>query len=72
MKCGIVTRSELVQKCQQLAVCAVSTGTTVDRRGSGKDLLSQRQIGIEVDLCSLDRLVPEPQGDRSLFDARME
>ena len=64
--------SKLVQKSQQLAVCPVSAGPTVDRGGPSKHLLPQRQISVEVYLSRLDRFVTEPQGDGRLFDASMK
>src|SRR6185437_3766951 len=72
MNCGIVTASELVQECQQLAVGTVSTRSSVDGCGPGEDLLSECEIGVEIDLCGVHRLVTKPQCNGHLLDACMQ
>jgi len=72
IECGIVWVLQLVQERQQLACGPVFSWLAIDRCRFCQDLLSQREIRIEVHLSSLDRLVAEPKGDRRLFNTRVE
>ena len=58
-KCGIVEELKLIQERQQLTRWAISAAgaAAINRRCLCEDLLSQREICIEVHLCGFNGLV---------------
>src|SRR5664280_257400 len=45
---------------------------TIRRRGLREHSLLQLKVGLQVNLCRLDRLVPEPERDDRLLDASLQ
>ena len=71
--CGI-KRSQLqpLEEAQELVVWSVFARLTHYRMGLGQDGLFERKVRIEVDLRSVERLVPQPDGDHRAVDAGLE
>src|SRR5262249_56720073 len=60
--CGIVrSASQTLQETKQLIIRSVESSLAFYRCGLRQHLLFQSEIGIEVDLFCLDRLVPDPK-----------
>ena len=53
--------SEALQKGQQVIVGLIAACLGIDRRGFGKDLLFDSEIGVQVDLRCFDGFVPQPK-----------
>ena len=55
------TWSELFQERQQFVIWSIAFGRAFDRAGFCQSLLLQCEIGIEIDLSGLNRLVAKPE-----------
>ena len=62
--CGIVRRaSQVLEKVKQFIIRPITRSLNFDGCCFRQNLLFERQIGIEVDLGRLDRLMPQPNCD---------
>jgi len=63
---------QALQESEQFVVGSIPSGFPGGGCGHVQNPLLQLQVGIEVDLRGLDRLVPEPEGDHGTIDAVLE
>ncbi len=70
--CGIVWLLQLVQERQQLPRRAIFAWLAIDRRRFCQYLFSQDEIGVEIHLSGINRLMSEPESDRVLLNASVQ
>jgi integron integrase len=64
--------SERIEKRKQLVVGSKAAGAPRSRINFVQCRLLHLEIGLDIDLCRLDRFVPEPRGDHATFHARLQ
>src|SRR5712691_5146500 len=55
------SRSETLEEFEEPIRGAIASGTGIEGSGPRQRLLLQSQVGFQVDLCRLGRLVAEPE-----------
>ena len=63
--------SERIEKRKQLVVGSKAASAPRSRINFVQCRLLHLEIGLDIDLCRLDRFVPEPQGEPTLADHRV-
>src|ERR1700724_946575 len=63
--CGIVRRpwSEALEESQQIVIGLITDWFPLNGLGLGQDLLFQGKVGVQIDLGSFHRLMPQPERD---------
>lgn len=59
---------ERLKEGQELVIRSITARPSTGRNGFRQGFLLQRQVGIEINLRCLDRLMPQPKGDKRSID----